>query len=109
MGNSTVPLRSRLLTEWLGARLAQGSVAHLFVHCKVQLSPQLEDTMMAARFLLRRAAPALRQVRSYAEAAAGAPQMSFTFASPNEVQTLRLPRPNLTLHTAGVDYIHIII
>lgn len=45
--------------------------------------------MMAARFLLRRAAPALKQVRSYAEAAAGAPQMSFTFASPNEVETVR--------------------
>ncbi|XP_060796520.1 ATP synthase subunit delta, mitochondrial [Neoarius graeffei] len=41
--------------------------------------------MMAARFLLRRAAPALKQVRCYAEATAGSPQMSFTFASPNEV------------------------
>ncbi|XP_072516315.1 ATP synthase subunit delta, mitochondrial [Salminus brasiliensis] len=41
--------------------------------------------MMAARFLLRRAAPALRHVRSYAEAASAAPQMSFTFASPSEV------------------------
>ncbi|MCJ8737732.1 hypothetical protein PDJAM_G00027430 [Pangasius djambal] len=41
--------------------------------------------MMAARFLLRRASPALKQVRAYAEAAAGSPQMSFTFASPNEV------------------------
>ncbi|XP_027025397.1 ATP synthase subunit delta, mitochondrial [Tachysurus fulvidraco] len=41
--------------------------------------------MMAARFLFLRAAPALKQVRFYAEAAAGAPQMSFTFASPNEV------------------------
>ncbi|KAM9461667.1 ATP synthase F(1) complex subunit delta, mitochondrial [Clarias gariepinus] len=41
--------------------------------------------MMAARFLLRRAAPALRQARWYAEAAAGSSQMSFTFASPNEV------------------------
>ncbi|XP_053491449.1 ATP synthase subunit delta, mitochondrial [Ictalurus furcatus] len=42
--------------------------------------------MMAARFLLRRAVPALKQVRCYAEAAAvGSSQMSFTFASPNEV------------------------
>ncbi|KAL7855157.1 hypothetical protein SRHO_G00173470 [Serrasalmus rhombeus] len=41
--------------------------------------------MMAARILLRRAAPALRQVRFYAEAASASPQMSFTFASPNEV------------------------
>lgn len=40
--------------------------------------------MMAARFL-RRALPALRQARSYAEAASGAPQMSFTFASPTQV------------------------
>ncbi|AWP11152.1 putative ATP synthase subunit delta mitochondrial [Scophthalmus maximus] len=39
---------------------------------------------MAARFL-RRALPALRQARSYAEAAYGAPQMSFTFASPTQV------------------------
>ncbi|TNM87409.1 hypothetical protein fugu_005630 [Takifugu bimaculatus] len=40
--------------------------------------------MMAARFL-RRALPVLRQTRSYAEAATGAPQMSFTFASPTQV------------------------
>uniref|UniRef100_A0AAQ5ZDP8 ATP synthase F(1) complex subunit delta, mitochondrial n=1 Tax=Amphiprion ocellaris TaxID=80972 RepID=A0AAQ5ZDP8_AMPOC len=40
--------------------------------------------MMAARFL-RRALPVLRQSRSYAEAASGAPQMSFTFASPTQV------------------------
>ncbi|XP_060933809.1 ATP synthase subunit delta, mitochondrial [Limanda limanda] len=40
--------------------------------------------MMAARFL-RRALPVLRQARSYAEAASGAPQMSFTFASPTQV------------------------
>ncbi|KAM8746004.1 ATP synthase F(1) complex subunit delta, mitochondrial [Acanthopagrus schlegelii] len=40
--------------------------------------------MLAARFL-RRALPALRQTRSYAEAATGAPQMSFTFASPTQV------------------------
>ncbi|XP_037530728.1 ATP synthase subunit delta, mitochondrial [Nematolebias whitei] len=39
--------------------------------------------MMAARFL-RRALPVLRQTRSYAEAS-GAPQMSFTFASPTQV------------------------
>lgn len=39
---------------------------------------------MAARFL-RRALPALRQARSYAEAATGSPQMSFTFASPTQV------------------------
>ncbi|XP_068175495.1 ATP synthase subunit delta, mitochondrial [Antennarius striatus] len=39
--------------------------------------------MMAARFL-RRALPVLRQTRSYAEAT-GASQMSFTFASPNQV------------------------
>uniref|UniRef100_A0A671UGA3 ATP synthase F(1) complex subunit delta, mitochondrial n=1 Tax=Sparus aurata TaxID=8175 RepID=A0A671UGA3_SPAAU len=32
-----------------------------------------------------RALPALRQTRSYAEAATGAPQMSFTFASPTQV------------------------
>ncbi|XP_068599730.1 ATP synthase subunit delta, mitochondrial [Brachionichthys hirsutus] len=38
---------------------------------------------MAARFL-RRALPVLRQARSYAEAA-GASQMSFTFASPTQV------------------------
>ncbi|XP_026863927.2 ATP synthase subunit delta, mitochondrial [Electrophorus electricus] len=41
--------------------------------------------MMAARLLLRRAAPALRQVRGYAEAVTSATQMSFTFASPTEV------------------------
>uniref|UniRef100_A0AAX7T701 ATP synthase F(1) complex subunit delta, mitochondrial n=1 Tax=Astatotilapia calliptera TaxID=8154 RepID=A0AAX7T701_ASTCA len=40
--------------------------------------------MMAARFL-RRALPVLRQTRCYAEAASGAPQMSFTFASPTQV------------------------
>ncbi|XP_017262604.1 ATP synthase subunit delta, mitochondrial [Kryptolebias marmoratus] len=40
--------------------------------------------MMAARFL-RRALPALRQTRSYAEAVSGVPQMSFTFASPTQV------------------------
>lgn len=40
--------------------------------------------MMAARFL-RRALPVLRQTRFYAEAATGAPQMSFTFASPTQV------------------------
>ncbi|KAM3876505.1 ATP synthase F(1) complex subunit delta, mitochondrial [Diretmus argenteus] len=41
--------------------------------------------MMAARFL-RRSLPALRQTRCYAEAAAaGGPQMSFTFASPTTV------------------------
>ncbi|XP_077391311.1 ATP synthase F(1) complex subunit delta, mitochondrial [Festucalex cinctus] len=40
--------------------------------------------MMAARFL-RRSLPVLRQARCYAEAATGAPQMSFTFASPNQV------------------------
>uniref|UniRef100_UPI0037E9B35A ATP synthase subunit delta, mitochondrial n=1 Tax=Semicossyphus pulcher TaxID=241346 RepID=UPI0037E9B35A len=40
--------------------------------------------MMAARFL-RRALPVLRQTRSYAEVAGGAPQMSFTFASPTQV------------------------
>ncbi|XP_006800460.1 ATP synthase subunit delta, mitochondrial [Neolamprologus brichardi] len=40
--------------------------------------------MMAARFL-RRALPVLRQSRCYAEAASGAPQMSFTFASPTQV------------------------
>ncbi|XP_062412445.1 ATP synthase subunit delta, mitochondrial [Sardina pilchardus] len=40
---------------------------------------------MAARFLFRRAVPALRQVRCYADAPGGAPQMSFTFASPNQV------------------------
>lgn len=39
---------------------------------------------MAAR-LLRRALPVLRQTRCYAEAASGAPQMSFTFASPTQV------------------------
>ncbi|XP_041912052.1 ATP synthase subunit delta, mitochondrial [Alosa sapidissima] len=41
--------------------------------------------MMAARFLFRRAVPALRQVRFYADAPGGAPQMSFTFASPTQV------------------------
>ncbi|XP_019752850.1 ATP synthase F(1) complex subunit delta, mitochondrial [Hippocampus comes] len=40
--------------------------------------------MMAARFL-RRSLPVLRQARCYAEAATGAPQMSFTFASPTQV------------------------
>ncbi|CAL8254056.1 unnamed protein product [Merluccius merluccius] len=40
---------------------------------------------MAARFLLRRAVPMLRQSRGYAEAVSGAPQMSFTFASPTQV------------------------
>ncbi|CAG5864782.1 ATP synthase F(1) complex subunit delta, mitochondrial [Menidia menidia] len=40
--------------------------------------------MMAARFL-RRALPVLRQARSYADPASGAPQMSFTFASPTQV------------------------
>ncbi|CAL8268629.1 unnamed protein product [Arctogadus glacialis] len=40
--------------------------------------------MMAARFL-RRSAPMLRQARCYAEAVSGAPQMSFTFASPTQV------------------------
>ncbi|XP_063057478.1 ATP synthase subunit delta, mitochondrial [Engraulis encrasicolus] len=41
--------------------------------------------MMAARFLFRRTIPALRQVRCYADAPGGAPQMSFTFASPTQV------------------------
>ncbi|XP_062868837.1 ATP synthase subunit delta, mitochondrial [Trichomycterus rosablanca] len=41
--------------------------------------------MMAARFLLRRAAPALKQVRFYAEPASATAQMSFTFSSPTEV------------------------
>ncbi|XP_037625874.1 ATP synthase subunit delta, mitochondrial [Sebastes umbrosus] len=40
--------------------------------------------MMAARFL-RRSLPVLRQTRCYAEAVSGAPQMSFTFASPTQV------------------------
>ncbi|CAL8308657.1 unnamed protein product [Lota lota] len=40
--------------------------------------------MMAARFL-RRTVPMLRQARCYAEAVTGAPQMSFTFASPTQV------------------------
>ncbi|XP_055072834.1 ATP synthase subunit delta, mitochondrial [Misgurnus anguillicaudatus] len=40
--------------------------------------------MMAARFLLRRAVPALRHVRCYADPPAAA-EMSFTFASPTEV------------------------
>ncbi|KAK7126834.1 hypothetical protein R3I94_018122 [Phoxinus phoxinus] len=40
--------------------------------------------MMAARFLLRRAAPALRHARCYAEVASSA-EMSFTFASPTQV------------------------
>ncbi|XP_051928876.1 ATP synthase subunit delta, mitochondrial [Hippocampus zosterae] len=40
--------------------------------------------MMAARFL-RRSLPVLRQARCYAEATTGAPQMSFTFASPTQV------------------------
>ncbi|KAM9384830.1 ATP synthase F(1) complex subunit delta, mitochondrial [Pholidichthys leucotaenia] len=40
--------------------------------------------MMAARFL-RRTLPVLRQARSYAEAASGSSQMSFTFASPTQV------------------------
>ncbi|XP_067270907.1 ATP synthase subunit delta, mitochondrial [Pseudorasbora parva] len=39
--------------------------------------------MMAARFLLRRAVPALRHVRCYADAATA--EMSFTFASPTQV------------------------
>lgn len=42
--------------------------------------------MMAARLLMRRAVPALRQVRCYADAPGGAPQMSFTFASPTQVK-----------------------
>lgn len=54
------------------------------------IKPDFSD-MMAARFL-RRAFPVLRQTRSYAEAATGAPQMSFTFASPTQVSfaSLRL-------------------
>merc|ERR1712131_51022 len=40
--------------------------------------------MLAAR-LFRRSLPALRQVRCYADPAGGAPQMSFTFASPTQV------------------------
>ncbi|XP_077463782.1 ATP synthase F(1) complex subunit delta, mitochondrial [Stigmatopora argus] len=40
--------------------------------------------MMAATFL-RRSLPVLRQARCYAEAVSGAPQMSFTFASPTQV------------------------
>jgi len=40
--------------------------------------------MMAARFL-RRSLPVLRHTRCYAEAVTGAPQMSFTFASPTQV------------------------
>uniref|UniRef100_A0A8C2I5Y2 ATP synthase F(1) complex subunit delta, mitochondrial n=1 Tax=Cyprinus carpio TaxID=7962 RepID=A0A8C2I5Y2_CYPCA len=39
--------------------------------------------MMAARFLFRRAVPALRHARCYADAPAA--QMSFTFASPTQV------------------------
>lgn len=46
---------------------------------------------MAARFL-RRALPVLRQARSYAEAVTGAPQMSFTFASPTQVAGSRQRR-----------------
>ncbi|XP_028857110.1 ATP synthase F(1) complex subunit delta, mitochondrial [Denticeps clupeoides] len=41
--------------------------------------------MMAARFLLRRAVPAMRQARCYADAPGASAQMSFTFASPTEV------------------------
>ncbi|KPP67136.1 ATP synthase, H+ transporting, mitochondrial F1 complex, delta subunit-like [Scleropages formosus] len=41
--------------------------------------------MFAARFALRRALPAVRQVRWYADPPAAASQMSFTFASPTEV------------------------
>ncbi|KAG7456708.1 hypothetical protein MATL_G00238800 [Megalops atlanticus] len=41
--------------------------------------------MLPARFLLRRALPALRQTRCYADAPSAAPQMSFTFASPTQV------------------------
>lgn len=78
-----------LLNDWVLC-LVQGSGARWFVRCKVDQSLQLGDTMMAARFLFLRAAPALKQVRFYAEAVSGAPQMSFTFASPNEVQTLGL-------------------
>ncbi|CAM4656549.1 hypothetical protein PO909_027314 [Leuciscus waleckii] len=40
--------------------------------------------MMAARFLLRRAVPALRHARCYADVASSA-EMSFTFASPTQV------------------------
>lgn len=76
--------------------------------CKVELSSQSEDRMMAARVLLRRVAPALKQVRCYAEAAAGAPQMSFTFASPNEVESLgRLGLTSVHIHTAGLEYKHV--
>lgn len=41
--------------------------------------------MLAARFLLRRSLPALRQARYYADAPSASPQMSFTFASPTQV------------------------
>ncbi|XP_036410567.1 ATP synthase subunit delta, mitochondrial-like [Megalops cyprinoides] len=41
--------------------------------------------MLPARLLLRRALPALRQARCYADAPSAAPQMSFTFASPTQV------------------------
>ncbi|XP_035276815.1 ATP synthase subunit delta, mitochondrial-like [Anguilla rostrata] len=41
--------------------------------------------MLAARFLLRRSLPVLRQTRCYADAPSTAPQMSFTFASPTQV------------------------
>ncbi|XP_077082703.1 ATP synthase F(1) complex subunit delta, mitochondrial [Siphateles boraxobius] len=40
--------------------------------------------MMAARFLLRRAVPALRHARCYADVVSSA-EMSFTFASPTQV------------------------
>ncbi|XP_056112422.1 ATP synthase subunit delta, mitochondrial [Rhinichthys klamathensis goyatoka] len=40
--------------------------------------------MMAARFFLRRAVPALRHARCYADATSSA-EMSFTFASPTQV------------------------
>ncbi|XP_061097245.1 ATP synthase subunit delta, mitochondrial-like [Conger conger] len=41
--------------------------------------------MLAARFILRRSLPVLRQARCYADAPVGVPQMSFTFASPTQV------------------------
>lgn len=65
-------------TDCLHAR-AWGSLSYTCSCKKIRFSD-----MMAARFL-RRSLPALRQARSYAEAVSGAPQMSFTFASPTQV------------------------
>lgn len=64
---------------------------------------------MAARLLMRRAVPALRQVRCYADAPGGAPQMSFTFASPTQVKLAHVGYETGSLLVEALAFIKITI